>query len=303
MKTEIKKLDKSQLEVDFELDENEFVKFVDKALGHLKNHVKIDGFRTGNVPLKIVEEKVGQENLLMEAGDLAIQESYTKFVNENNLEPIGQPEVQIIKVAKGSPFLFKVKVSVLPEIELPDYKKIAEQIKTKEVSVEPKEIEDALSYLQKSRAKFSQIDRGAENKDFVEIEYKNGNINNGKEIKDKFILGEGGFMKDFEDNVLGMKAGEEKEFMAKFPDGTPNKALAGKESNFKVKMISVQKMELPEINNEFAKSLGDFDNLDALKENLKEGITMEKTDAEVQRKRGEIEQVGVTGRNVIYKII
>ena len=287
MKTEIKKLKNSELQISFEMPAEDFTKFVDKALEHLKGHVKMDGFRKGHVPKEIVEQKVGNEQLLMEAGDLAVKDAYTKFVLAEKLEPIGEPEVKITKIAKGSEFLFTVKVSVLPEIELPDYKKIVEEIKSLEISVEPKEIDEALEYLQKSRAKFTAENRPAENKDFVEIEYTNENINGGKVVKDRFILGEGGFMKDFEDNVLGMKAGEEKEFKAKFPENAPNN-LAGKESNFKVKMLSVQKMELPEINDEFAKSLGMFDSLVKLRENLQEGITLEKKEGELQRKRGEI---------------
>jgi len=144
-----------------------------------------------------------------------------------------------------------------------------------------------LEYLQKSRAKFSQVDRAAENKDFVEIEYSNKDINEGKTVKDRFILGDGGFLKDFEDNILGMKAGDEKEFSAKFPDNAINN-LGGKMGDFKVKMVSVQTMELHEINDDFAKMLGVFDNLVALKENLKEGITLEKQETEKQRKRGEL---------------
>ena len=287
MKTEIKKLPKSEIEIEFELTEEEFKKHVDSALLHLKSHVKIDGFRAGQVPLEMVEKKVGQESLLMEAGDLAVKESYTRYVNENNLEPIGNPEVQILKIAKGSLFLFKVKVSLIPQVDLPNYKEIAEKVKGQEISVDEKEIEDALKYLQKSRAKFSQIEKGVELKDFVEIEYVNENINKGNVVKDRFVIGEGGFMKDFENNLIGMKAGDEKEFMAKFPDNAPNN-LAGKESKFKVKIVSVQKMELPEMNDEFAKSLGMFDTLVALKDNLKEGIGMEKKEGEKQRKRGEI---------------
>ena len=198
------------------------------------------------------------------------------------------------------PLLFKIKVSVLPEIKLPDYKEIVSKVDGKEITVEPNEIEEALNYLQKSRAKFSQVNRPAEAKDFIEIEYQNKDINDGKEVKDRFILGEGGFLKDFEDNVIGMKAGEEKEFIAKFPpasnaerssagwENTPRKDLGGKDGSFKVKMILVQKMELPEINDDFAKSLGAFDTLVALKENLKGGITLEKQESERQRKRGEI---------------
>lgn len=98
MKNTIKKLEKSQIEISFELNPEEFNKYIDKALDSLKNQVKMDGFRKGNVPERLVEREVGQENLLMEAGDIAVKESYTKFVNENNLEPIGQPEVQILKI-------------------------------------------------------------------------------------------------------------------------------------------------------------------------------------------------------------
>ena len=278
---------KSEIEIDFHLNEKEFGAYIDRAIEHFRHHTKMDGFRPGKAPKDIVERQVGQENLLTEAGDLAVKESYAKFVNENNLEPVGSTDVQIKHIARGSEFLFTVKVAVLPEIELPDYKSIIYGIKNINIEVNEKEIEDALNYLQKSRAKFSQISRGAEKKDFVEIEYENENLNGGKPVKDKFILGEGGFLKDFEDNILGMASGEKKEFTAKFPENAPGN-LAGIESRFKVTMISVQKMDIPEISDEFAKSLGVFDSLVSLKENLKEGITMEKNESERQRKRGEM---------------
>jgi len=293
MKTTQKKLEKSQLEIEFELTAEEFEHHIEHALEHLKEHVKVDGFRKGNVPLKMVEEQVGTENLLMEAGDMAVKDSYYKFLEENKLEPIGEPDVSITKIAKGNPFLFKVIITVLPEIQLPDYKEIASHFEVKEVSVSDSEVEDTLNYLQKTRAKFSQIDKEAEKKDFVEIEYKSEDINNGEAVKDRFILGEGGFMKGFEDGIVEMKAGDEKDISVKFPDNAPKKDLAGKDINFKVKIISVQKMELPEINDEFAKQLGGFDNLVALKNNIKEGLTEEKKAGEKQKQRVEIlEKIG-----------
>lgn len=288
MKTEIKKLENSQIEVDFELSAEEFAKHFDKALLHLKGHVKMDGFRKGKVPSNMVEERVGKENVLMEAGDLAVKDAYPKFVDENKIEPIGEPQVQITKIAKGNEFLFKVKVSVLPEIELPDYKEIAGKVKGKDILVDEKEIQEAIDYLQKSRAKFTAKDSPAAAKDFVEIEYSTKDLNEGKVLRDRFILGEGGFLQDFEDNVTGMKTGEEKEFTAKFPENTPRKDLAGKPAEFKVKMLSVQNMEVAEINDEFAKSLGAFDTMVALKQNLKEGILLEKTESEKQCARGEM---------------
>jgi len=301
MKSSLKRLPKSQIEIEFELTAEEFKKHVADALLHLQEHIKIDGFRQGQVPQKIVEEKIGKENLLMEAGDLAVKESYSKFIVENKLEPIGEPDVQIIKIAQGSPFLFKVKFFVLPDVRLPDYKKIASLVKKKEVSVDQEEIEDSLNYLRKSRAKFSQIERPAQKKDFVEIEYFSKDLNEDrKTIKDQFILGEGKLVPGFEDNIVGMKKGEEKEFSLKFPpvsnaerssagwDNSQRKDLTGKNITFKLKLISVQKVEIPEINDEFAKSLGNFNNLDSLKANIKEEIRIEKEIEGKQRQRAEI---------------
>lgn len=294
MKTVQKILPKSQIEIEFELTAEEFEKHIEHALSHLKEHMKIDGFRQGQVPLKIIEERVGQEALLMEAGDHAVKHVYYDYIAQNKLEPVGQPEVQILKIVKGNSFLFKAKISVLPEVALPDYKEIALRIKRPkgypEISVSGQEIEDALSYLQKTRAKLTAKNpsAGSGRGDFVEIEYQSKDIDNNKQLKDKFILGEGGFMKGFEKNIEGMKAGEEKEFAVKFPEDSARKDLAGKDVNFKVKMISAQKMELPEINDEFAKMLGEFKDLNALKNNIKENITLEKNEAEKQKKRGEI---------------
>ncbi len=287
MKTEINHLPKSEVQINFELTAEEFQKYFQQALEHLKGRVKMDGFRQGKVPAAMAEEKIGKENLLMEAGDLAVKAVYPTFAKENNLEPVGQPEVQITKIAKGSEFLFTVKVALLPDIELPDYKEIAGKIKSSEVSVSDKEIEETIEYLRKSRATFTDKTDGAAKKDYVKIAYQNPDINGGKEINDMFILGDAQFLPDFEENLVGMKRGDQKEFTATFPQNAPAH-LAGKEGNFKVKMLAVQTMELPEINDEFAKGLGAFDSLVALKENLKEGIGLEKKETEKQRARGQI---------------
>ena len=287
MKITEKKLPKSQIEIEFELTDEEFKHHIEHALTYLKHHVKVDGFRPGQAPNKLVEDKIKPEALLMEAGDCAVRETYSKYIKESTLEPIGQPEVSIVKIAQGSPFVFKAVITILPEVTLPGYKDIAKTVKGKDISVTEEEVQEALEYLQKTRAKFTAEDRPAAKKDFIEIEYTNKDVNDGKPVQDQFILGEGGFMKGFEDNIEGMKAGEEKEFKAIFPEQSPKKDIAGKEGDFKVKLKSVQKMELPEINDEFAKQLGAFDTLVALKENVKQGITAEKTEAEKQRKRAE----------------
>ena len=288
MKATQKKLPKSQIEIEFELTPEEFKEHTAHAVEHLKGHIKVDGFRPGKAPAAMVEDKIKPEALLMEAGDHAVQHVYLDYIKESKLEPVGNPEVSIVKIAQGSPFVFKAVITVLPEVELPDYKEIAKTVKGKEVQVTEEEVQDAINYLQKTRAKFSAHNNPAELKNFVEIEYSCKDVNAGKPVRDQFILGEGGFMKGFEEAVVGMKAGEEKTFTVKFPEAAPQKNLAGKDGEFKVKVLSVQKMELPEINDEFAKQLGGFDTLVALKVSMKEGITAEKKEAEKQRVRGEI---------------
>jgi len=287
MKTTQNKLEKSQIEIEFELTADEFKEHFEHALEHIKHHIKVDGFREGKVPASMIEEKVKPEALLMEAGDHAVQHVYSDYVRENKLEPIGEPEVSIVKIAKGSEFIFKAKFTVLPEVELPDYKEIASKIKANEVSVTDQEIEDTLNYLQKNRAKFTAKNDAAEKKDFIDLIYQSKDLSDNKEFEDKFILGEGGFMKGFEDNIVGMKEGEEKTFKITVEKDFAQKDLAGREMEFKVKLVSAQKMELPEINDEFAKQLGAFDGLVMLKESMKEGMTTEKKEAEKQRRRGE----------------
>lgn len=288
MEAKQKKLPKSQIELTFELTAEEFKHYFEHALEHLKDHVKVDGFREGKAPAKLVEEKIKPEALLMEAGDHAVRHTFSDYVKENNLEPIGQPEVKIIKIAKGSEFVFTATITLLPDVELPDYKEISKTVKSQDISVDEKEIEGAINYLQSTRAKFTLKNEPAQTEDFVEIKYQNKDINNGQEVDDKFVLGKGGFMKGFEDAIVGMQSGQEKDVVVKFPENAPRKDLAGKEASFKIKLVSVQKMELPEINDEFAKQLGAFDTLVALKSNIKEGITAEKTESEKQRKRAEI---------------
>jgi len=238
MKATQTKLEKSQIEITFELTADEFKEHTEHALGHLKTHVKVDGFREGKAPASMVEDKLKPEALLMEAGDHAVRHVYTDYIRENKLEPVGDPEVQIIKIAKGSEFIFKAIITLLPEVELPNYKEISSKIKVKEVSVTDQEIIDTLNYLQKSRAKFTAKNDVASKKDFVDLVYQSKDLSDNKEFEDKFILGEGGFMKGFEDNIVGMKDGEEKTFKITVGEDFADKGLAGKEMEFKVSSIS-----------------------------------------------------------------
>ncbi|MCD6500661.1 trigger factor [bacterium] len=300
MQIKINKLPKSRVEIFFELSWLEFQPFLERAASKLSGNLNVPGFRPGKVPPEILEKEIGQGKILTEGAKLAIKQVYPQLVREKKLEVIGSPQVEILKLAKGNPFSFRARVEILPEIQLPDYKKIAAETSQKEVSVEEKEIQEALNWLQKSRAKFKDLERVAQKGDFLEIEYTMkiaapggaslapAGRENGKTFHDRFFLGKGHFVPGFEENLEGMKKEEEKEFTIPFPKDYFQKELACKDVNFKVKVKKIQKMELPELNDEFAKSLGRFENLEKLKESLKQGIKQEKEMAEKQRRRNEI---------------
>ncbi|MBZ9569908.1 trigger factor [Patescibacteria group bacterium] len=291
MKTSLKKLPKSQAEILFEISVEEFKGFIEKTISNLAKDLEIEGFRKDKAPKEIVIKKVGQEKILASAVQLAVRKNYLQTISQlaDEIEVISQPEIKILSEPtfdKG--LIFKAQFSVMPEINLPDYKKIASETKRREVFVKEKEVEDALSWLQKSRAKFIFKNQPAEKKDFVEIEFSSPKIEGNLKRHDNFILGEGSFVKGFEENLEKMSAGQEKEFSLIFPENHFRKGLAGKKVHFKVKMKSVQTVIFPEINDQFAKSLGRFENLVALKENIKEGLKIEKENHESQRARQEI---------------
>ncbi|MBU2635095.1 trigger factor [Patescibacteria group bacterium] len=295
MRVKINKLPKSQIELEIEVSAEELDRFIEKACFNLGRNLEIKGFRKGKAPKEFIEKEIGKEKILIEAANLAVEENYRKAVLENKIEAVFQPKIEIKKLALGNPFIFSAKTAVLPEVSLPDYKKIASKVERKEISVEDKEIGPALKWLQRSRAKFSAKNQPAQKGDFVEIEY-NLSRNKDKELgslslkepsslKDAFILGEGHFLQGFEEKIIGMKSGEEKENITLNKDG--------KDIVLKVKIISVQNVEFPELNDEFAKSAAKFDNLDALKKNIKQGLVLEKEQAEKQRLRQEIlERIG-----------
>jgi len=288
MKVDFKKLPKSEMEISFEIPWEEFKPYVNKAYSILGKDVAIKGFRKGNVPQDILEKEIGQDKILEQAADLIVKDKYPQVIYRENIEPISHPDVSIIKLAKNNPFEFKVKVSILPDIILPDYKVIASKTEKKEISVTDKDINDALKWVQQSRAIFTVLDREAKKDDFIEIEYQSPQIESNKAFNDKFLLGKAKFAPGFEENLEGMKKDEQKEFNIVFPKEHDNKMLAGKDIAFKVTMKSVQKMELPELNDEFASRLGKFKDLESLKNNIKENLKKEKELEQKQRIRNEI---------------
>ena len=280
MPENIKKLPKSQIEIQMSVPSADLEKFLDSAAEELSKNLKIAGFRPGKAPRNIVEQHVGAEKVLAHGAEKAINKSFVDFAVKNKIESIGEPQITITKIARGNDLEYKAVVSVLPQISLGNYRKLAQSTnKSLDEKIKPAEIEKELEYLQKSRAKLITVSRGAKVGDRVEIDFdvlvEGKEIEGGKSKSHPLTIGESYFIPGFEDNLTGMKEGEIKEFNLDFPADYHKKELTGKPAKFKVKMVLVQEKQLPEINDEFAKSLGNFQALANLKENILEGMKSE----------------------------
>jgi len=281
MESQITEEKKTEITLEIHLDSTELGSFIDKAVENLGANIELKGFRKGKAPRNVVEEHVGEQQILTEAADLAVNDSYRKAIEEHKIEPISFPNVEVKNLKKEEGFTFIAKVPVLPSFDLPDYKVLASKIKRNEIKVEDSEVQQAMDWLRKSRSKLTVKNDLAQKGDFVQIEYMLAGKEPGSSpIQDGFILGEGRLLPGFEEGLVGMKAGDEKKGVELDSNG--------KKFVVDVKMVSVQNVELPEFNDEFAKSLGKFSGLDSLRNNVKEGVTREKEQAEAQRVRNEI---------------
>jgi len=293
--SEIKKLKNSQVEFEISVPWEKWEKYLDQSAKDASEEIKIDGFRPGKAPRKIVEQKVGLGVILNGAAQKAVEKTYVDFVLENKLEVLGQPEVKIEKVEEGKALEYSVKVSVMPEVKISDkYKKdvktINSEYKDRKVETKEEDVQKELEKLAQSRVKLVTVRREAKNDDAVEIDFAvlvgNVPIENGTSKNHPMVIGKGVFIPGFEENLIGMKEGEEKEFELEFPKDYHKKDLAGKMAKFKVKMNLVQERQLPEVNDEFAKSLGQFENLEALKKNMREGMEHEAKHKLEEEKKG-----------------
>ncbi len=278
MKTEIKKLPKSEVELTISLERSEFESYLKKAAAELSSVSPVKGFRPGSAPIEMVEQKVGQARLRAEAASLAAKESYVKAILEHGLEPVNEPKIEIKPPSASGGLELTAIAPVLPEVRLPDWRAI--KLKKDEVVVSEQEVDSALKTLQRSRASYVTVTRPATKGDRVEIDFTSSvggaPIDRGESHQHPLILGEGHFMKGFEDEIVGLKEGEKKSFSLEAPHDYYHADLAGKKVDFKVTVRLVQSVSLPEIDDNFAKGTGKFAGLAELKKSISEGLAEEK---------------------------
>ena len=267
----------NEVKMEITIEAEKFENAIKKVYFKNAKYFNIPGFRKGKAPQNIVEKYYGKEIFYEDAFNEIAGEEYEKAIEESKLEVVGKPQIDIVTMEKGQDLVFTAVVATKPEVELGKYKGI--EIEKIEYNVEESDIENNLKQMQEKNARVISVETPVENGNIAVIDFEgfvDGKaFEGGKGENYSLEIGSGSFIPGFEDQVIGMKIDEEKDINVKFPDEYFSKDLAGKDATFKVKVHEIKKKELPELDDEFAKDVSEFDTLKELKESIKERLVKE----------------------------
>ncbi|HHW31285.1 MAG TPA: trigger factor [Clostridiaceae bacterium] len=275
MNVKVEDLEKNVKQLEIEVDEETFNDGMQKS--YIKNAKKfnVPGFRRGKAPRAIVERYYGEEVLYEDAINIVCPKAYEQAIKDYDIHPVDRPEIDIKQIGKGKSLIFTAKVVVKPEVELGIYKGV--EVEKPEVVVTDEDVEKELNMVAEKNARIITVDdRGIEKGDIAVI-YFEGFIDGkafegGKGTDFNLTIGSGQFIPGFEDQLIGAKTGDEVDVNVSFPEDYGHKELAGKPALFKVKIKEVKVKELPEIDDEFAKDISEFDTLAEYKEDLRKKL-------------------------------
>ncbi len=279
MKATWEKIEKNLGVLEVEVEADRVSDALDKAFNKVVKKANVPGFRKGKVPRPIFEARYGVEALYQDAIDILLPEVYTEAVDETDIFPVDRPEVEIDQFAKGQAFKFKAKVTVKPEVKLGDYKGV--EVAAEKVEVSEEEVNEELNRLQERHAELAVIDEGAaQDGDIAVIDfdgYVDGTpFEGGKAERYSLELGSGTFIPGFEEQVVGLATGDFKDVEVTFPETYHAEELANKQAVFKVKVHEIKRKQLPELDDEFAKDVSEFETLAEYKEDLKKELLARK---------------------------
>ena len=277
--TELKSHENNIAKFEFDVKYDDFEKAINKVYNRNKKRYRLDGFRAGHVPRRVLEKMYGPEIFYDEAIQLVFPEPYEKAIEELELEPIDQPNVDLDDIEKGKDITFKVDVETKPHPVLGDYDNII--IEEVEAEVTDADIENELKKQQEENARLIPVeDREAKEGDTVNIDfdgYLDGERFEGGKAEDyDLVLGSKTFIEGFEDQVAGHKVGDKFDVNVTFPEDYQAKEFQGKDAKFEVEINSITEKELPEIDDEFAMDISEFETLDELRADLKEKLKEDK---------------------------
>lgn len=279
MSLQVEKMEKNMAKLTIEVSAEDLDKAMQNAYQKAKGKIAIPGFRKGKAPRKMIEQMYGKGIFLEDAANALIPEHYSKALEECDLEIVSQPEIDVVQAEPGKAFIFTAEVAVKPEVTLGDYKGL--EVPKSETEVTDEDVDAEIKKEQEKNSRTVTVeDRGAENGDITTIDFE-GFVDGvafegGKGTDYPLTLGSGSFIPGFEDQLVGAKAGDHVEVNVTFPEGYQAAELAGKAAVFQCDVKKVEAKELPELDDDFAQDVSEFDTLAEYKEDIKKNLTEKK---------------------------
>jgi len=278
MSAKLEKLENNIAELKIEVDAAIFEEGIKKSYSKNAGRFNIPGFRKGKAPRKMIEQAYGEGVFYEDAINFVCPDAYDVAITELNIDPVDRPEIDVEQIGNGENFIFTAKVAVKPEVELGKYKGI--EITKVEYNVTDEEINAEVTKLQERNSRIVTVDdRAVENGDITTIDFegfKDGIAFDGGAGKDfELTIGSGQFIPGFEEQLVGRLIGDEVLVKVTFPEDYQAEDLKGAPVEFKVKVNAIKKKELPELDDEFAKDVSEFDTLQALKDDFKSKLTVQ----------------------------
>ena len=279
MSVQVEKLEKNMAKLTVEVSAEDFKAAIKKAFNKNKNRFAIPGFRKGKAPQAMIEKMYGEGVFYEDAADEAINASYAEAMKESGLDIVSRPEVTIEKIGKDEPFVYSALVAVKPEVTLGQYKGV--EVEKADASVSAEDVEAELKKVQEQNARLLTVeDRGVEDGDQTVIDFEGfvdgKGFEGGKAEDYPLTIGSHSFIDTFEEQLIGKKIGEECEVNVTFPTEYHAADLAGKPATFKVTVKEIKVKELPELNDEFASEVSEFDTLDEYKKDVEKKLAEKK---------------------------
>lgn len=276
MNVTTEKIENHKVVLTIEVPAEELDKGIKAACKSLANRVNIPGFRKGKAPRRILEMNIGKEAILDEAFDRVAQKAFDEALKQENLDPVDRPQVDIVTLEEGKDVVFKATITPVPEVTLGEYKGL--KVAKDAVEVKDEQVEEQVKNILNHHAKMVDAEKGATvaNDDFITLDFK-GEVDGvafaGGEGKDYPLqIGSHSFIDTFEDQLVGLKVGEEKDVNVTFPEEYHAKDLAGKAAVFHCKINSIKHKEMPELTDEFVKASTSYESIEDMKAKLRENI-------------------------------
>ncbi len=279
MSVQVEKLEKNMAKLTIEVSAEEFEKGIQAAYLKEKGKISLPGFRKGKAPRKMIEKMYGVGVFYEEAANNVMPMAYSNAAKESELEIVSNPDIDIVQIEAGKPFIFTATVAVKPEVTLGEYKGV--EVKKADLTVTDEEIEAELKKEQEKNSRTVNVDdRAVENGDMIKLDFEGFvdgvAFDGGKGENYDLTIGSNSFIPGFEDQLVGAKIGEDVDVNVTFPEEYHAKDLAGKAAVFKCKVNAISVKELPELDDEFAQEVSEFDTLDEYKADVKKNLEEKK---------------------------